>query len=282
MPPSIKKHKATLLFGDALKILPLLPSNQFQAIITSPPYWGLRDYNNKNQIGLENELDEYLTKLDIIFTHLIRLLKDDGVLWLNIGDCYTSGNRTYRAADKKNPNRAMSFRPKTPNGLKPKDLIGIPWHLAFLLQKKGWYLRTDIIWSKTNSMPESVKDRPTRNHEHLFLFSKSKKYFFKKSELINSDGAQLQSVWQFSTENGVKSHSATFPSEFIKPCILSSTKPGDFILDPFSGSGTVGVASLDLKRKYVGIEINKRFINYSHKAIPNSVLLNLSVNSKKK
>lgn len=160
--------KESLLFeGDALQVLQRLPSKSVQCVVTSPPYWGLRDYNVSGQIGLEASLPQFINRLLGVFVEVRRVLRDDGVLWLNIGDSYTSGNRGWRAPDEKNPARAMSMRPGTPEGLKPKDLLGIPWRLAFALQDDGWYLRTDIVWHKPNAMPESVKDRPV--HTSIFL-----------------------------------------------------------------------------------------------------------------
>ena len=166
------------IVGDARYALSYFDDNIFQCCITSPPYWGLRDYNIEGQIGAEDSLDEYISDLVAIFREVRRTLKDDGTFWLNIGDSYTSGNRTWRDTDKKNSARAMSYRPPTPPGLKPKDLIGVPWRLALALQDDGWYLRADIIWHKPNCQPESVKDRPTRSHEYLFLFSKSEQYYY--------------------------------------------------------------------------------------------------------
>jgi hypothetical protein len=162
-----------------------------------------------------------------------RLLRDDGTLWLNIGDSYTSGGRTWRGADKKNPVRAMNVRPPTPEGLKPKDLIGVPWLLAFALQKKGWYLRADIIWNKPNCQPESVKDRPTRSHEYLFLFSKSEHYKYDSAALRGPKGRNMRTVWAIHTKPYAEAHFATFPPDLVKP-------PSDLVLDPFIGSGTTG------------------------------------------
>lgn len=164
--------------GDALSVLSRLPSESVQCAVTSPPYWGLRDYGINGQIGLEPTLPEFISRLVGIFSELKRVLKNTGVFWLNIGDGYTSGNRGWRAPDKKNPARAMNVRPVTPKGLKSKDLLGLPWRLAFALQDDGWYLRSDVVWHKPNAMPESVKDRPTRCHEYVFLFSKSEQYFY--------------------------------------------------------------------------------------------------------
>ena len=169
---------STLLIGDSQDLLPALDAGSVQTCVTSPPYWSLRDYSIKGQIGLEETLDAYLENLVAVFEEVRRVLRDDGTLWVNIGDSFTSGGRTWRAPDKKNPFRAMNVRPPTPEGLKPKDLIGVPWRLAFALQTAGWYLRTDVVWHKPNCQPESVKDRPTRSHEYVFLFSKSERYFY--------------------------------------------------------------------------------------------------------
>lgn len=171
-----------IICGDALSVLKSFPDNYFQCCITSPPYWGLRDYGFPHQIGAESNLNDYITNLVEIFREVRRTLKSDGTFWLNIGDTYTSGNRTWRDTDKKNPARGMKYRPPTPEGLKSKDLIGLPWRLALALQTDGWYLRSDIIWYKPNCQPESVKDRPTRAHEYLFLFSKQKILDFSQGE----------------------------------------------------------------------------------------------------
>ena len=157
-PPALPVDDSMIIEGDALYAVGRLPSDFFQCVVTSPPYWGLRDYAIEGQIGLEPTLDQFLSHLVTIFSEIKRVLRDDGTLWLNIGDSYTSGNRGYRAPDKKNPARTMSVRPDTPTGLKPKDLIGVPWRLALELQKHGWYLRSDIVWNKPNAMPESVKE----------------------------------------------------------------------------------------------------------------------------
>ena len=177
----INLDNSIIIESDAILALQKLPSASVRGIVTSPPYWGLRDYGIKGQIGLEEKLQQYINKLVSVFAEAKRVLRDDGVFWLNIGDGYTSGNRGYRAPDKKNPARAMSVRPDTPEGLKPKDLLGIPWRLALALQADGWFLRSDIIWNKPNAMPESVKDRPTRSHEYVFMFTKKEKYYYTRS-----------------------------------------------------------------------------------------------------
>ncbi len=181
---------SALITGDTETILSGLPGGVFQSCVTSPPYWSLRDYSIPGQIGLEDSVYAYIDHLTKVFSQVRRVLKDNGTLWLNIGDSYTSGGRTWRAADKKNPVRAMNVRPPTPEGLKPKDLIGVPWLLAFALQKEGWYLRADIVWNKPNCQPESVKDRPTRSHEYVFLFSKSERYRYDAASVRGPNGAQ--------------------------------------------------------------------------------------------
>jgi len=253
--------KGSMVFqGNAEEILNQLPPRFFRCCVTSPPYWGLRDYASETQIGAENEPSEYISRLAAVFEEVRRLLTDDGTLWLNIGDSYTSGNRGYRAPDKKNPVRAMAYRAKTPSGLKPKDLIGIPWRLAFALQEAGWYLRSDIIWEKPNCMPESVKDRPTKSHEYMFLFSKSLRYYYDCESIREPSGRNRRTVWSIPTEPFLGTHFATFPPKLVEPCIIGGSRPGDWILDPFFGSGTVGVVCEQQHRNYVGIELNPEYV----------------------
>jgi len=253
-----------VVLGDSRTILQDLPSEVFQCCITSPPYWGLRDYGIPGQIGAENLMNIYIDDLLDIFREVKRTLKKDGTLWLNIGDTFTSGNRKWRDEDKKNPGRGMSYRPPTPDGLKPKDLIGMPWRVAFALQEDGWYLRSDIIWNKPNCQPESVKDRPTRAHELVFLFSKEKKYYydFKSITELGADNKRKnrRSVWNINTEGFNGAHFAVFPTELVKICMLAGSKEGSLVLDPFFGAGTVGVVSKILKRNYYGVEINPEYI----------------------
>ena len=247
--------------GDAEVLLKQFPSNFFRCCITSPPYWGLRDYGTEGQIGAEEEPSDYICHLVAVFEQVYRVLTEDGTLWLNIGDSYTSGNRGYRAPDKKNPVRAMSYRAKTPDGLKPKDLIGIPWRLAFALQKADWYLRSDIIWEKPNCMPESVKDRPTRAHEYVFLFTKSLKYYYDYESIREPSGRNRRTIWSIPTDPFPGAHFATFPQKLVEPCILAGSQPDDWVLDPFFGSGTVGVVCEQQHRNYVGIELNPEYVN---------------------
>lgn len=255
----IELRDSLMIESDAIQALQKIPTQSIQCAVTSPPYWGLRDYGIEGQIGLEENLQQYINKLVAIFAETRRVLKNSGVLWLNIGDGYTSGNRGYRAPDKKNPARAMSVRPDTPDGLKPKDLLGIPWRLALALQADGWYLRSDIIWHKPNAMPESVKDRPTRSHEYVFMLTKSEKYYYDY-QAVKENGRNRRTVWNINTAPFSEAHFATFPPALIEPCILAATKEGDFVLDPFFGSGTVGVVCQEYGRKFVGIELNGDYI----------------------
>ena len=192
------------------------------------------------------------------------MLREDGTLWLNIGDSYTSGGRTWRAPDKKNRARRMTYRPATPEGLKPKDLIGVPWRLAFALQQDGWYLRSDIIWNKPNCQPESVKDRPTRSHEYLFLLTKSDNYYYDHAaikEPANGSGLMKnrRTVWNINTEGFNGAHFAVFPRDLVRLCILAGSRPGSTVLDPFFGAGTVGVVSKETERRCVGIEMKPEY-----------------------
>jgi len=252
---------SAIVEGDVHSALGAMPSHSVRTCITSPPYWSLRDYGIPGQIGLEDSVYTYIDSLVAAFEEVRRVLAEDGTLWLNIGDSYTSGGRTWRAPDKKNPIRAMDVRPATPEGLKPKDLIGVPWRLALALQSAGWYLRSDIIWNKPNCQPESVKDRPTRSHEYLFLFSKSEHYCYNDQAVRGPNGRRLRSVWDLNTQAYKGAHFATFPPSLVEPCVLTGTHPGDLILDPFFGSGTTGVVALKNARRFVGVELNPDYID---------------------
>jgi site-specific DNA-methyltransferase (cytosine-N4-specific) len=254
-----------IIEGDSRRALATIPDSVFQCCVTSPPYWGLRDYGISGQIGAENDLDIYIADLVGIFRQVRRTLREDGTLWLNIGDSYTSGDRRWRAPDKKNPGRAMSYRPPTPKGLKPKDLIGVPWRLALALQADGWFLRSDIVWNKPNCQPESVKDRPTRAHEYVFLMSKSESYFYDFQAIqepsANGDGPKnRRTVWNISTNGFHGAHFAVFPPELVRLCILAGSKPGGVVLDPFFGSGTIGLVCREYQRQCVGIELNPGYV----------------------
>jgi DNA modification methylase len=257
-------HSAIVL-GDALAVLTSMPSDSAQTVVTSPPYWSLRDYGITGQIGLEESVYGFIEHLADLFDQVHRVLRADGTLWLNIGDSYTSGNRTWRAPDKKNRARAMSLRPPTPDGLKDKDLIGVPWRLAFALQERGWYLRSEVIWRKPNAQPESVRDRPTRDHEQVFLLSKSERYKYDVAAVQGPNGRRLRTVWDIKTQinRAASGHFATFPSELAATCLRITSEPGDVVLDPFLGSGTTAIAAGMLGRRFLGIELNPEYLEMS-------------------
>ncbi len=261
--------RPTIIEGDALKKLEGLESKSVQCVITSPPYWGLRDYGIAGQIGAEPELDSYIANLLAIFKEVHRVLKTDGTLWLILGDCYTSGNRGTRAPDRKNAARAMAYRPKTPAGLKNKDLIGVPWRVALALQRAGWYLRSEIIWHKPNCQPESVRDRPTKAHEQIFLLSKSERYLYNKITEPAAGGGERngRTVWTIATVPFPEAHFATFPPALVERCVKAGSNAEDTVLDPFFGSGTVGKVCQDLGRNCIGIELNPSYVQIASKRI---------------
>jgi DNA modification methylase len=270
-----------IIQGDSRRALQTMPEGVFQCCITSPPYWGLRDYGIAGQIGAENDPEAYIADLVSIFREVRRTLRNDGTLWLNIGDSYTSGDRRWRAPDKKNAGRAMSYRPPTPQGLKPKDLIGIPWRLAFALQADGWFLRSDIVWNKPNCQPESVKDRPTRAHEYVFLLSKAESYFYdfeaiREPSSNGNEAKNRRTVWNINTNGFHGAHFAVFPPELVKICLLAASKPGSVILDPFFGSGTVGLVCREYGRECCGIELSPEYVKMAveriEKAGPTSTI----------
>lgn len=254
-----------LVLGDSLAVLSNMPEKSVQTVVTSPPYWSLRDYGIDGQIGLNETVYAYIDALADLFDQVRRVLRDDGTLWLNIGDSYTSGNRGWRAPDKKNRARAMSLRPPTPEGLKDKDLIGVPWRIAFALQERGWYLRSEVIWQKPNAQPESVRDRPTRAHEQVFLFSKSERYFYDVDAVKGPNGRRLRSVWDIKTRanRAASGHFATFPTELVDRCIKITSAPGDLVLDPFLGSGTTALSAGALNRRFCGVDLNPDYLGMS-------------------
>ena len=254
-----------LFCGDARRAMELLPSESVQTVLTSPPYWSLRDYGVEEQIGRDDSLDAYVRSIVDAFDQVKRILREDGTVWLNVGDSYTSGNRRYRAPDRKNRARAMTVRPATPSGLKPKDLIGVPWRLAFALQDAGWWLRGEVIWSKPNAHPESVRDRPTKAHETIFLLSKQKDYYYNLDAVKGPGGRRLRSVWEIPTEpvkraNGhADDHPAMMPLSLARRCLSITSLPDSIVLDPYAGSGTTLLAAGELGRKWVGVELNPEF-----------------------
>jgi DNA modification methylase len=242
--------------------------------VTSPPYYGLRDYGNEDaQIGLEESPEEFIQQLVEVFRGVRDCLTDDGTLWVNIGDSYYNyrggkgqalpkqsvANTNQDLPQGKNPRRGNKLK-----GYKEKDLIGIPWMLAFALRADGWYLRQDIIWSKPNPMPESMKDRCTKSHEYVFLLSKNQNYFFDVESIKEPtiDGKSLKrkkSVWNIQTKPYRGAHFAVYPPELIEPAILAGSEEGDIILDPFMGSGTTAMVSKSLGRHYIGCELHKEY-----------------------
>ena len=268
-----RAKESVVVVGDSNATLALLGDGLFQTCVTSPPYWSLRDYNISGQIGLEATLDDYLSSLVRVFEQVRRVLRDDGTLWLNIGDAYTSGNRTWRAPDRRNPTRAMRSRPPTPAGLKPKELVGVPWRLAFALQQAGWYLRSDLIWNKPNCQPESVKDRPTHSHEYLFMFSKNEHYYYDGKAVRGPNNRNLRTVWDIHTQSAFEgAHFATFPPALVEPCLALSTRRGDLVLDPFFGSGTTGHVALGMRRRFFGVELNPEYASIAERRLNGAVV----------
>jgi DNA modification methylase len=341
--------RVLILQGDCREVLLTLESQSVQCCVTSPPYWGLRDYGTATweggkvgcdhvqkvqpivdghfgdyvsgettrgsrkyneimfkeicrkcgarridaQLGLEATPEEYIEKMVAVFREVGRVLRDDGTLWVNMGDSYAA-NRSYQVIDNKHIDVGNNGSSKVPRGMKPKDLCGIPWRLAFALQADGWYLRSDIIWAKPNPMPESVTDRPTKSHEYIFLLSKQERYFYD-TEAIKEERAPVQgstysqpdkaarfgittngtdattlrnrddesrnkrTVWTVATQPYSEAHFATFPEDLIKPCILAGSKPGDTVLDPFAGSGTTGKVAIECGRSAILIELNPAY-----------------------
>ncbi len=290
----------TILQGDVHDQLKNIPDGTVRCCVTSPPYWGLRDYGVEGQLGLEPTPDAYVAAMVDVFREVRRVLADDGTLWLNLGDSYAGswgnysgqnrGNGTQRevvngslsspAWDGREKERPAASRKL--DGIKPKDLVGIPWMVAFALRADGWYLRSDIIWSKPNPMPESVTDRPTKAHEYIFLLSKSAKYYYDAkacaeptvnnlmSRYHNGDAPTTRnrrSVWHIATHPYKGAHFATFPPALIEPCILAGSAPGDTVLDPFLGSGTTLAVAKQHGRNGIGCELNPEYVALAQQRI---------------
>lgn len=291
--------------GETRQVLATIPNESVDCVITSPPYWGLRDYGNDMQIGLEKDPQEYVAHLVEVFDEVRRVLKPQGTLWLNIGDSYIADRKG--GSQGKNGQRAdrrfsASVQAKTGAGLKNKDIAGIPWRVAFALQDAGWYLRQDIIWHKPNCMPESVQDRCTRNHEYVFLLAKNAEYFYdndtikeravsvndprlgkgrieysgKRQGEKGTGGAAVvtvteyrnkRSVWTVTTKPFNEAHFATFPEDLIEPMVLAGCPKGGVVLDPFVGSGTTAVVAYRLQRKYIGIELNPEYAEMARRRV---------------
>lgn len=292
-----------ILCADALEGLLTLSNDSVSMCVTSPPYYGLRDYGNAGQIGIEDSPEQYIQKLTAVFREVRRALRPDGTLWLNIADSYAGSGKgigrkpTHCKHSYQIPaDSAAAAMPTTWNAIKPKDMIGIPWMLAFALRADGWYLRSDIIWNKINCLPESVKDRPTKSYEHLLLFAKSSRYYYNAAAIMEPaaesslkryargrsgrnkygrfseqgiNGADYnermqgktmrnkRDVWNISTNSyRMGEHFAMFPEQLVEPCILAGCPEDGVVLDPFFGSGTTGAVAKRLHRQCIGIELN--------------------------
>lgn len=326
----------TILKGDCRNVLRTLPDESVHCVVTSPPYWGLRDYGVDGQMGMEQSLGEHVDGMTEVFREVRRVLRKDGTLWLNYGDSYAANVNGRSAADTKAGGKddrafrdkpfstigpisrvgksgnkgnggADHGRPIAPDGvLKPKDLCGTPWRVAFALQADGWYLRQDIIWSKPNPMPESVCDRCTKAHEYIFLLSKSERYWYdadaikepaqerelsswdgrkangepirrgdpgvsghttRTATLASVDGRNKRSVWEIATAPYSEAHFATFPPALIEPCILAGCPKGGTVLDPFGGAGTTGLVADRLGRNAILIELNHEYAAMAERRI---------------
>lgn len=304
-----------ILIGDVREKLRELDDGSVNCVVTSPPYWGLRDYGQEGQLGLEPTPEEYVNNMVEVFREVKRVLNDNGTFWLNIGDSYASMRDSKAVPDTlRGDNKgtavatAANRNPKNlrASGLKHKDLVGIPWMLAFALRADGWYLRQDIIWAKPNVMPESVRDRCTKSHEYLFLLTKSPKYYYdhvaikepvsevslKRAQsgwksnrpsakagpngvdveqmgtrFVNPEGRNKRDVWFIPTASFKGAHFAVMPERLVEPCILAGSPEGGVVLDPFFGSGTVGVVATKHNRKYIGVELNPEYVEIAKKRL---------------
>jgi len=261
--------KDTVLFGDCRSTLDAFLPKSARMCVTSPPYYGLRDYGGEeDQIGLEQTPDEYIDQLVEVFRKVKNVLTDDGTCWVNLGDSYYNyrpgrGQGLAKQTVSNNKQDLPDVCPRRGNkleGFKEKDLIGIPWMFAFAMRADGWYLRQDIIWNKPNPMPESVRDRCTKSHEYIFLFSKSQNYYFDV-DAIKEETRRKRSVWNVTKKPYKGAHFAVFPPDLIEPCILAGSEKGDTILDPFMGSGTTAMVSKKLDRYYIGCELHENYGN---------------------
>lgn len=282
-----------IIQGDCIEGMKTIADESVHCVVTSPPYYGLRDYGVDGQIGLEETPEAYVAKMVDVFREVRRILRSDGTVWLNLGDSYAGNN-----SQASNNGRAGYGNPRErivnriSDGLKPKDLIGIPWRVAFALQGDGWWLRQDIIWHKPNPMPESVTDRCTKSHEYIFLLTKSERYYYdaeavkekvdnmgqprkfrdakdKSEQTMRQDNGRIytpleyrnkRSVWTVATKPYAEAHFAVYPPKLIEPCILAGCPVGGTVFDPFTGSGTTAYVALSHNRHYVGTELNPEYV----------------------
>ncbi len=296
--------------ADCLEALKQMPAESVNCCITSPPYWGLRDYNIDGQVGLESSPEEYVDRLIEVFQEVHRVLRKDGTLWLVLGDSYAGGGCSgggsfgperpgwEQCKSKRLPRGSGRYGggvPFVPNGLKRKDLVGIPWRVAFALQADGWWLRSDIIWAKPNPMPESVTDRPTKAHEYIFLLTKSAKYYYdhdaekephspdgrKKTAVVGKNGSiqhrdgerwpgtgrNRRTVWTVPTQPFPGAHFAVFPEKLIEPCVLAGCPEGGIVLDPFVGVGTTAVVAQRAGRNFIVFDLNPEYVEMGRKRL---------------
>lgn len=261
-----------LLTGEVREVLADLPDGSADCCVTSPPYFGLRDYDDPRQIGRGGTLHDYVKDLTDVFAHVRRVLTPAGTLWLNLGDTYQSTGGTVgigpNASVGSTRREGTKPRVRVRTGLPDKNLIGVPWRVAFALQDDGWILRSEITWVKTNPMPESVRDRPTRATEQVFVFSRSPRYFYdaEAAREPRSEGTGTRhgrNVWHMPVGKAPGLHYAVFPAELPQRCIRAGCPAGGRVLDPFSGSGTTGLAALSLGRAYTGIDLNPHYTEYA-------------------
>ena len=261
-----------LLKGDSLTKISEVSSDSIQTVVTSPPYWGLRDYDSDEQLGQESSPEIFVSNLTKLFSEIKRVLKDDGTVWVNIGDTYFGpkgghfdSNNSITNSKTGSEYRQSRKAPPKHEYLKDGDLSGGPWMFAREMQKEGWYLKQDIIWHKPNPMPEAVNNRCVKSHEYIFLFTKKKQYYFDAEAISTpkSDGSgyvRKGSVWSFNTASLSEAHFAVFPEDLPAFCIKAGSKEGDIVLDPFMGSGTTALVAQKLGRKWIGIELNPEYI----------------------
>lgn len=277
-------RNATILIGDVSQRIDGIPDRSVQCCVTSPPYWGLRDYGHAGQIGLENSPAEFIAQMVKVFDGVRRILKDDGVAWINLGDTYATDSKgTGGESELQNGNKGSRFAARRlDHGVKNKDLIGIPWRVAFALQDAGWWLRQDIIWHKPNPMPESVGDRCTKGHEYFFMMAKSRVYYFDSDQLkepaVDKTVRNKRSVWSIPVAPFKGAHFAVMPEKLVEFPILATSRPGDVVFDPFTGSGTVAAVALRHGRDYLGCELNPDYAQIARKRIEDDQPLLNTVN----
>lgn len=265
--------RVTILTGDCRTVLQTLEPETIQTCVTSPPYWGLRDYDHPDQIGAELSPAQYVENLVQVFREVRRVLRNDGTVWLNVGDGYARNGGVGRCGPNArvgNTKKLIQKRNcKVPEvwGLKDRDLMGMPWRVAFGLQEDGWILRSRIVWIKKTAMPESVRNRPTNATEEVFLFAKQPSYYYDSEGVREETGANLRNYWRLGPDASGNGHPAAFPRELVRRCVRLSTRPGDVVLDPFGGSGTTGAVAEEEDRRAVLVELNPSYNELAKKRL---------------